>query len=212
MNKSKIAISIFNKYAKEYQTKFMDVGLYADSFDFFCENFHKQNASILELACGPGNITKYILNKRPNFKVLGTDLSPNMIDLAKNNNPSADFELMDARKISSLNKTFDGIVCGFCLPYLSMNETGKLLADGSKILNSNGLLYLSTMEDDYSQSGFRKGSTGDEIYMHYYRADDLIEILKTNAFKVLKLDRKVSEMTDGTKVVDLIIIAQKIKL
>ena len=73
MDKSKIAVAIFNKLAKMYQDKFMNVDLYSESFDLFCNAIQKENATILEIACGPGNITKYLLNKRPDFNILGID-------------------------------------------------------------------------------------------------------------------------------------------
>lgn len=208
MDKSEFAASVFNKYAMQYQNKFMDVSAYASGFDFFCETLSEKNASLLELACGPGNVSKYLLTKRPDFKLMGTDLSPNMIELAKLNNPWAEFQLMDARNLSTLKKKYNGVVCGFCLPYLSMNETETLIHDAARILLPNGLLYLSTMEDDYSKSGNRKGSSGDEIFMHYYMSDDLTRILLKYKFELLKLDRVESKMTDGTKVTDLVIIAK----
>ena len=210
MDKSQIAASIFNKHAGLYQTKFMDVSLYGESFDFFCDSIKKQNAEILELACGPGNITKYLLSKRPDLKILGTDLAPNMIELARQNNPSAEFQLLDCREIISLEKTYDAIMCGFCLPYLSKEETIKLVEDASNILNTGGVIYISTMEDDYSKSGLRKGSQGDEIFMHYYLESDLTSPLIKNGFKINYIDRVISEMTDGSAVTDLILIAEKI--
>ncbi len=210
MDKSKIAVDIFNKHASLYQTKFMDVSLYHSSFDFFCDSIKKQNAEVLELACGPGNITKYLLSKRPDLKTLGTDLAPNMIELAKQNNPSAAFEILDSRKIISLHKTYDAIMCGFCLPYLSKEETIQLIEDAYKILNPGGVIYISTMEDDYSKSGLRKGSQGDEIFMHYYLEKDLSEPLIKNGFQINHVSRVKSEMTDGSVVTDLILIAEKI--
>ncbi len=208
MDKTKIAVNIFNKYASEYQTKFMDVNLYSESLDLFCIDL-KENASVLELACGPGNITKYLLDKRPDLKILGTDLAPKMIALAKQNNPSAEFKIMDCRNISVLEKKFDAIMCGFCFPYLNKDEASKLIYDSSKLLKGNGLIYISTMEDDHENSGFKKGSYGDEIFMHYYLADDIAEVLKKNNFKTIDLSRKESTAADGTKVTDLIILAQK---
>ncbi|KQC00213.1 trans-aconitate 2-methyltransferase [Pedobacter sp. Hv1] len=209
MDNNEFAASIFNKLAKEYQDKFMDVALYGDTFDFFCDHVEVQDAQILEIACGPGNITKYLLSKRPELKILGIDLAPNMIALAEINNPQAQFQVMDCRNIASIDQKFDGIMCGFCLPYLSKAETVQLIADASSLLKTNGLLYLSTMEDDYSTSGLRKGSAGDEVYMHYYRADDLIPMLQQHYFEVLNLTRKDFPTTDGSQVTDLIIIAQK---
>lgn len=209
MDKTKIAVDVFNKYASSYQDKFMNVDLYGDTFDTFCKAIAKQDAEVLELACGPGNITKYLLNKRPDFKLLGTDLAPNMIELAQVNNPTAQFKLMDCRNTLSLQKKYDAIMCGFCLPYLSKEETQQLIADAYTVLNPEGVLYISTMEDDYSKSGLRKGSGGDEIFMHYYQADDLKNYLEAHHFDVIDLQRKQSIMTDGTVVVDLVIVAQR---
>lgn len=208
MDKTKIAVDVFDKNASLYQTKFMDVSMYHDSFDLFCSYIQKKEAEILELACGPGNITKYLLDKRPDFKILGTDLAPNMIELAKLNNPSATFQLLDSRGIKSLNKKYDAIMCGFILPYLSKEETEQLIKDAALMLNSQGIIYISTMEDDYSKSGLKKGSTGDEIFMHYHQADYLIDALKASGFKMIDLQRKIYDAVDKTKTVDLILIAQ----
>src|SRR5438045_2838934 len=100
MDKTKIAVDLFNKLASEYQKKYMDVSLYSDSLNLFCKLIPKQNATVLELACGPGNVTKYLLDKRPDLKILGTDLGPNMIKLARQNNPTVEFKILDCRNIS----------------------------------------------------------------------------------------------------------------
>ena len=208
MDQTKIAVDIFNKLADVYQERFMDVSLYHDSCDFFCNAIAKEKAAILELACGPGNITKYLLEKRPDFKILGTDLAPNMIALAKVNNPKADFQLLDCRAITSLNKKFDGIMCGFGLPYLSKTEAIQFIKDSSKQLNENGVLYISTMEDDNSKSGYKTGSTGDTMYQNFHQADYLSTALEENGFNIIHLDRK-EYIHNQEKTIDLIIIATK---
>jgi trans-aconitate methyltransferase len=209
MDKNENAVNIFNKMAQGYQDKFMNVDLYADTLDFFCKSIKIENAEVLELACGPGNITQYLLNKHPDFKLLGTDLAPNMIELAKINNPTAQFEIMDCRKISELNKKYNGIMCGFCLPYLSKEEAIQLISDAAKLLKPKGLLYISTMEDDYNKSAFKKGTAGDEIFMHYHQGAYLTHALQINDLKILKLKRQDYPTQDDTQTTDLIIIAEK---
>jgi 2-polyprenyl-3-methyl-5-hydroxy-6-metoxy-1,4-benzoquinol methylase len=209
MDKTKMAVAVFNKLAARYQEKFMDVSLYSDTLDLFCDAVNTQGATILELACGPGNITKHLLNKRPDFKILGTDLAPNMIELAKINNPMASFQIMDCRDIGILSKKYDALMCGFCLPYLSKEESIKLISDASDILNPNGIIYVSTMEDDYTKSDFKKGSSGDEIYMHYHQADYLSSALENSGFNILTLKRQDFPSPEGEKTTDLILIAQK---
>jgi 2-polyprenyl-3-methyl-5-hydroxy-6-metoxy-1,4-benzoquinol methylase len=210
MDETQKAADIFNKLAEGYQDKFMDVSLYADSFDFFCENIPNPNANILEIACGPGNITRFLLEKRPDFRILGTDLAPNMLHLAKINNPTANFILMDARNIATINEKYQAVVCGFCLPYLTKMAAIQFIKDAADRLETQGLLYISTMEDDYSASGFEKGSTGDEIFMHYHEFDYLNTAMQANNMNIIHIERKHYNIQKGKKVTDLILIAQKI--
>ncbi len=52
LKRTQNTVSIFDKLATQYQDKYMDVGLYHDSFNSFCDSIPKQNATILELASG----------------------------------------------------------------------------------------------------------------------------------------------------------------
>lgn len=163
----------WNKVAQRYQDQFMHLDLYNDTYDFICDSITKQQAQLLEIGCGPGNITKYLLAKRPDFAIHGIDIAANMIALAKKNNPSASFTLMDSRQIDEIKTTYDGIVCGFCLPYLSHTDSQKLITDCYHLLNENGLLYLSFVEGDPIKSGFQVSSTGDRAYFYFHHVNHL---------------------------------------
>lgn len=123
MDRYKETFETWNKVASLYQDKFMDLDLYNESYDFICSSINKPDSKILEIGCGPGNITRYLLTKRPDFNIFGIDIAPKMIALAKKNNPTASFAIMDSRQISGLTTKFDCVVCGFCLPYLSQTDT-----------------------------------------------------------------------------------------
>ncbi|MBE8723385.1 class I SAM-dependent DNA methyltransferase [Flavobacterium hungaricum] len=199
----------WNKIAQLYEDVFMDLDLYNDTYDLFCDLLSKNNAAILEIGCGPGNITKYLLNKRPDFEILGTDIAPNMIELAQKNCPSAKFELIDSRKIEQIKSKFDAVLCGFCIPYLSESDVEKIIRDCKNLLHNNGILYLSFVEGEKEKSGFIKGSTGDRTYFYYHNLEKLKNQLKANAFKNLNLIRKNYLKKDLTEEIHTIIIAQK---
>lgn len=148
MDKYLETFQTWNKVAKLYEDKFMDLDLYNETYETFCELLLKKNPSILEIGCGPGNITKYLLDKRPDFEILGTDISPNMIELVKTNCPNAMFEVIDSREIENIKNKFDAIVCGFCLPYLSELDVEKFIIDCENLLNENGKIYLSFVEGE----------------------------------------------------------------
>lgn len=93
--------------------------MYNDTYDRFYELVEKLNPAILEIGCGPGNITKYLSAKRPDFRIEAIDVAPNMIELAKANMPTAHFRVMDCREMGRLPSTYDAIIAGFCLSYFS---------------------------------------------------------------------------------------------
>lgn len=199
----------WNKIALLYQEKFMDLEMYNESYDFICEKINPQNAQILEIGCGPGNITKYILSKRPDFSIHGTDVAPNMIELAKVNCPQAKFDVMDCKQIDQLSDKYDGIICGFCLPYLSPTDVEKLLSDSFHLLNKNGLIYLSFVEGEPEKSGFQTGSSGDRIYFNFHSLDYIESLLNALGFADLKVFRVDYPKSDNKSDIHTILTAFK---
>lgn len=210
MNNYQETFNTWNKIASLYEDRFMDLTIYNESYDFFCDAVSKENPNILEIGCGPGNITKYILEKRTDFKLDGIDVAPNMIELAKKNNPSAQFKVLDCREINSLTQKYDGIICGFCLPYLSHADGEKFIADCSQLLNSTGVLYISFVEGEKSKSGFQVGSSGDRSYFYFYPLEELKQILSRNGFHQIKLFKIDFERANGTSECHTVLIVQKI--
>lgn len=195
MDRYKETFDTWNNVAAIYQDKFMDLDLYNDTYDYICNSVTKQKAKLLEIGCGPGNITKYLLIQRPDFDIFGIDIAPNMIELANKNNPTANFAVMDSRKIRSLDKKYDGIISGFCLPYLSQTESKELISNAYNLLNDNGLLYLSFVEGDPDKSDFKVGSGG-RVYFNFHNLDDLkTQLIKTkfDDIKTFRVKYKTSE-------------------
>lgn len=191
MDNDEHTFQTWDQLASQYQDKFMGLDLYNDTYDLFCGQLEKKNAHVLEIGCGPGNITKYLLSKRPDLKILGTDISPNMIRLAKINNPTADFKIMDCREMETIPTPVDAIVSGFCMPYLSKPACIKFIKDSADLLTVGGMLYFSTIEGDYNKSGYETSSDGKHtMFVYYHEGDYLMEALHQNGFQVNQVLRK----------------------
>lgn len=209
MDRYKITFETWDKVAELYEDKFMNLDLYNDSYDIFCSLIKKSNANIFEIGCGPGNITKHLVSARAEFKIVAIDVSPNMIHLAKINNPTVHFSVMDCRNINTITEKFDGIICGFCIPYLSAKDSSSLIKESSRLLNKDGILYFSTIKGDYNQSGLKAASTGDCSYVYYYNEDYFQMELDSNDFRLVDLLEKKFTKSDGTNEINQIFIAQK---
>lgn len=209
MDKYEETFQTWNKVAKRYEDKFMDLGLYNDTYDAFCDLVPEANASILEIGCGPGNITRYVLTRRPDFSMEGIDIAPGMIELAQKNNPTATFRVMDARDLSQLNRKFDGIIAGFCLPYLSPNDGARFIRSCGEMLTDKGALYLSFVEGEPRDSGYQTASSGDRTYFYYYRLEDLIQKLEDNQFSSIQCIKKEYCKAEKEYETHTIILAKK---
>jgi len=97
VDKTEITISSYNNNAKSFENRFMDLKLYKDTFNTLVKIIDSSE-SILDLGCGPGNVSKYLLNKNNKYKITGIDLSENMVSLAKENVPNAVFIQQDIRQ------------------------------------------------------------------------------------------------------------------
>lgn len=210
MDKYEITVNTFNKLADKYQAKYMNFDFYFDTYDTFCELVVTPNAQIFEIGCGPGNISNYLLTKRPDYQLFGIDLAPNMVDLAKLNNPSAYFEVMDSRDIAQLKKQYDAILCGFCTPYLSKADVETLIKNSRKLLSTGGIFHISSMEGIDARSGFQTSSAGDQVYIHYHQFDHFKKHLELNDFEIINVSRKEFPVESGEPTTDMFIYAMAV--
>ena len=115
--------------------------------DLFIKNLSdflqiKQNANILDLACGNGRHS--IILNRLGFKVTGVDLSNNSISIAKQHeNKNLQFHVHDMRNKFGL-ETYDYIFNLFTSfgYFNSMNENVKMLNSINKMLKPKGILII----------------------------------------------------------------------
>ena len=208
MERYKITHNTWNKVANLYEEKFMDLDIYNKSYDDFCKTIVKKNPSILEIGCGPGNIAKYLLSKRPDFNILGLDIAPNMVALATKNNPTASFSVMDGRDILKLNKKFDAIIAGFYIPYISKSERLIFIKNCSSLLSNKGVLYLSFVNDAYHKSDYKTGNNSDKVYFYYHQLEDVKNEMLLYGFHKITIEL-VDYKTSNANETHTIVIAKK---
>ncbi|USD39105.1 trans-aconitate 2-methyltransferase [Ferrimonas sp. SCSIO 43195] len=200
-------VGTFDKLASQYQDKYMAMEQYRDTYLAFCQALAVASPRVLELGCGPGNVSRHLMAQCPDMQLLGTDLAPNMVSLARQNVPGARFEIMDARDLGRVEPGLDGIMAAFCLPYLSPLDAQALIVAAAATLRERGVLYLSTMEGLASQSGFQTSSAGDRVFTHYHQGQQLQQWLAPR-FELLDLQRR--QYDDGShRATDLFILARK---
>lgn len=210
-SKTKVAVDAFNQYAQHYSEKYADQTAYSEGLSFFVNNLIGDQPLVLDLACGPGNVATFLLSIDEGIQIKGIDLAPEMISIAQNRLPQGEFEVADCRNLDSIKSNFDGILCSFILPYINLEDSTELLEKSFAKLNNKGLLYLSTMEDDYSNSDYKSSSSGEgpKLFIHYYSLQLIKEKLLQIGFEILYATVQEFQGDNPSADRDLIVIARK---
>jgi len=205
--KQRETIESYNNSAKEFMDNIGVLSNYNSTYDYLVEKL-KENDNVLDLACGPAQISKYIKEKI-NVNITGVDLSIEMLQIAKKNIPSGIF-IEDSIITFKSNNVYDLVIIGFGIPYLNGEQTIQTIKNGISLLRINGYFYLSFM--DGNKEGFERTSFGrnNKFYIYYHKKEEIKRILEENRIKIEKeyvLDYKEP---DGTITKDIVYIGIKI--
>lgn len=203
-DKNMIAVDTYNKIAQEYDKEFgndYSDTPYVDKFLNYLEG-----KKVLDIGCGVGNLTKYIMDK--GFNVEGIDVSKEMLNIAKQKYSDIKFYEMNMKEIT-LSKKYDGIMLAYSLFHLTKKEVIEVLPKYYDLLNSKGKILLILQYGQGERIVDEPLKEGLKIFINYYSQDEIIEILKNNSFKILYTDLKKSESEFELGNDKLVIICQK---
>jgi cyclopropane fatty-acyl-phospholipid synthase-like methyltransferase len=201
----------WKQLAEVYHEKFKDITLYDASYERFCSLILNETPSILEIGCGPGNVTHWMKSRLPNSTILATDFAPEMLEVAKTVVNNVQFEVLDARNIHSLTSTFDAIMCAFCIPYLIKEDLNSFFEAASAKLNNSGIIYISSIDDDYENSQLRSNRPGPSMPVRYYRESDIVPLFETHEIEHLETIRINYPLPTGENQIHMILLGQKNK-
>jgi ubiquinone/menaquinone biosynthesis C-methylase UbiE len=95
----------------------------------------------LDAACGTGRHAGHLVEL--GHRVVGVDLTPEMLDRARAAVPGAEFFESDLRSLPLKEDEFDLVVCGLALAHLE--EIGRAVAELGRVLRPGGRMIVSVL-------------------------------------------------------------------
>lgn len=200
-------IAAYNATAEIYDSTIGQMENYNQTYTSYISGL-PMKGSLLDLACGSGVISRKIKIARPLLKITGVDFSEGMLSIARKTVPDGVFIEADICTWKP-DRSFDGIVLGFGLPYLDDEESVKLISRLSKWLVPGGGFYASFMQgvtEGYELSSF---SPDAPIYIYYHDEASITNAMIQAGIipeKIWHLD--YIEM-DGSTTTDVVVTGRK---
>jgi 2-polyprenyl-3-methyl-5-hydroxy-6-metoxy-1,4-benzoquinol methylase len=137
-------MSFYSEFAEYYEKIFP----FSPSVSSFIQEHLHNNASILDVGCGPGHYAGYLESE--GYDVTALDLDQAMIAYAKDVYLGVNFYCMDMRHIRKLDKRYGLIYCiGNTAAHLTQSDFELFIKDVYLNLVPGGIWMLQIMNWDY---------------------------------------------------------------
>jgi len=101
----------------------------------------KKQGQILDVACGPGATTRYLLKYFKPENVTGINIGEKQLQICRKNAPDCTFLQMDATELEFRDNSFDSIICVEAAFHFDTRE--KFVHEAYRVLKPGGYLVLS---------------------------------------------------------------------
>ncbi len=138
-------MGFYSAFAEYYEAVFP----YRDDvYAFLQSHLPPGTRRILDAGCGTGHYAGRLA--ADGFEVVGIDVDPQMIDVARRNYPTPAFHCRNMTEVGALPAPFDFVFCiGNVAPHLTQEEFARVVGDVHAILRPGGVWVVQTVNWDY---------------------------------------------------------------
>ena len=138
-------------------------------------------ANVLDAGCGTGiPSAKYLATR--GFNITCIDSSSKMLELARQNVPTANFSLMDLTSISFRPRAFDGIIALYSVIHVARENHSIVFKSFHSVLKPHGLILLTAGSSSWEGTDKFLGA---DMYWSHYGPRKTKSLLTEAGFKIL---------------------------
>jgi len=194
--------SVVDKYVEAFFSDFSD----KDELDRFLSML-PLGSCILDVGCGPGQFTKYFIDK--GYFSEGIDFAREMIMAARKLVPEGKFRIMDMRRLAYSNNSFNGILIAYSFLHILEKEALSTLLGINRILKPGGVLSLMLKEGDGEVYLPSTWLIGEFYFTKLWRLDEILGVLEQTGFALIAYRKDTPKNPEETQYSKLHIMARK---
>jgi ubiquinone/menaquinone biosynthesis C-methylase UbiE len=144
-----------------------------------------KNAGICaDFGCGPGQTTKFLFDAGL-LDIIGIDISPGMVNMARKIFPSIKFETGDLLALPYPAKHFASALAFYAIVHFDYPQVDLAFKEVNRVLK-NGSHFLFSFHVGDETMHFDKANDIDvDIDLHFLQTDRILKLLDDNKFKII---------------------------
>ena len=96
---------------------------------------------VADLGCGPGHVARYLSEQ--GVRMVGIDLSPEMVRIATELQPDIEFRVGDMTALDLLDGSLAGVIAFYAIVHFKPDELGPVFREMRRVLSPGGLVLLA---------------------------------------------------------------------
>lgn len=174
---------VYEAFAGEYRERNADRSVVAEQRDRFLDGLDGDR--VLDVGCGPGWESATFAER--GLSVLGIDLSPTFLTMARRETPEASFARMDMQRLGLADATVDGLWACASFHHVPYDRADAVLAEFSRVLRDGGVATVTCARGQAERTGRTFGDEDDRRIFPYTPVE-LASRAREAGFRVERLD------------------------
>lgn len=145
------------------------------AFDLLATLVAGSGRTVLDVGCGPGRTTALLAGR--DLPVIGIDLSPGMIEVARRDHPDLDFRVGSMTALDLPDGSASAVVSWWSIIHLPRDVVPQAFAEFHRVLAPGGVLLMGFHvgeETTHKTSGY--GGHPMNVYVHRWTGPALTEL------------------------------------
>jgi ubiquinone/menaquinone biosynthesis C-methylase UbiE len=135
-----------------------------------------------DLGCGPGQVARYLSERK--VEICGVDLSPGMIERARQLNPDIEFTQGDMLSLSWPDQEWAGIAAFYAIVNLKPTDLVKAMREMHRVLQPGGWLLMSFHIGEELEHVDELWGCHISLDFYFYRPEQVIRDLRSTGFAI----------------------------
>lgn len=187
MNSEERIIRTYNATAESYAAKRIDELTNKPLDRLLLKEFAKLNSDIgtcADFGCGPGQTTKFLFDSGVK-DIIGVDISPGMLKVAREIFPNIKFEEGNLMDLPYKTEHFASAVAFYAVVHFNDEQIVKAFREVNRVLRRDANFLFSFHVGDEPVHFDNADGIDVDIDLHFFRTERIIESLRDNGFRIM---------------------------